>query len=582
MRKVLLCGLIAAGLLCIGPVRASVETILQAVIGKLNKTAPTSGLLVAGVDTNGKLIGIQLDGSGQLKVAGTFSASGATDTVGSTASLGALNDAVNVALAGEAGCGVHVASGLTGTLTPELSIDNGTTWFATKFIDTAGATTATQVLSGGALDTGIVVLGGARKCRVRVSSYTSGSASSFCIATYTSSAGASGGGGGSVTQGTSPWVTQDNHTTAAVPLSLRLSDGAAFYKATTPSDTQPVSNANLDAALSTLATQATLSTLNGKFTDDTAGSTFADEAATNRLAARSALLLYDSTATVNQRLLAWQGDSTNGAWVNVKSSAAIALAAGAATIGSLAANQSVNVAMINGVTPLMGNGVTGTGSQRVTIASDNTAFSVNSVQSGTWTVQPGNTANTTPWLIDLSKVAGTNTVTGGVAGTLGVGGLAADDAAAAGNPLLNGLTATGANRAAVSADGDVVKQAGDMRGRALVAGCADRSLISKSGVVTLTSTTETTLLAAGGSGVFLDAYYLHCDNTSTTFTRVDIRDSTGGTVRDVLVCPAAAGPCGGAAPTTPLPQNTSNNNWTIQLSAAVTDVRCVMYACQAK
>ncbi len=48
---------------------------------------------------------------------------------------------------------------------------------------------------------------------------------------------------------------------------------------------------------------------------------------------------------------------------------------------ALAANQSVNVAQINGVTPLMGNGVTGTGSQRVTIASDNTAFAVNSTLS---------------------------------------------------------------------------------------------------------------------------------------------------------------------------------------------------------
>lgn len=41
---------------------------------------------------------------------------------------------------------------------------------------------------------------------------------------------------------------------------------------------------------------------------------------------------------------------------------------------ALAANQSVNTAQINAVTPLMGNGVTGTGSQRVTIASDNTPF----------------------------------------------------------------------------------------------------------------------------------------------------------------------------------------------------------------
>lgn len=37
----------------------------------------------------------------------------------------------------------------------------------------------------------------------------------------------------------------------------------------------------------------------------------------------------------------------------------------------------VNIKEINAVTPLMGNGTTGTGSLRVTIASDNTAFSVN-------------------------------------------------------------------------------------------------------------------------------------------------------------------------------------------------------------
>lgn len=48
---------------------------------------------------------------------------------------------------------------------------------------------------------------------------------------------------------------------------------------------------------------------------------------------------------------------------------------------ALPANQSVNVSQINGVTPLMGNGTTGTGSLRVTIASDNTAFSVNSTLS---------------------------------------------------------------------------------------------------------------------------------------------------------------------------------------------------------
>ena len=44
-------------------------------------------------------------------------------------------------------------------------------------------------------------------------------------------------------------------------------------------------------------------------------------------------------------------------------------------------NASSNISQINGITPLMGNGVTGSGSQRVTIASDNTAFSVNTIAS---------------------------------------------------------------------------------------------------------------------------------------------------------------------------------------------------------
>lgn len=40
----------------------------------------------------------------------------------------------------------------------------------------------------------------------------------------------------------------------------------------------------------------------------------------------------------------------------------------------IASNSAVNVAQINGVTPLMGNGATGTGSPRVTIANDSTAI----------------------------------------------------------------------------------------------------------------------------------------------------------------------------------------------------------------
>lgn len=48
----------------------------------------------------------------------------------------------------------------------------------------------------------------------------------------------------------------------------------------------------------------------------------------------------------------------------------VGLATGANTIGALTANQSVNVAQVNGVTTLTGTGAQGTGAQRVTVATD--------------------------------------------------------------------------------------------------------------------------------------------------------------------------------------------------------------------
>lgn len=94
---------------------------------------------------------------------------------------------------------------------------------------------------------------------------------------------------------------------------------------------------------------------------------------------------------------------------------------GTTNLVALAANQSVNNAQINGVTPLMGNGTTGTGSQRVTIASDNTAFSVNATLSAETTKVIG-TVNqgTSPWVANVSQFGGTNISTGTGAGGSGI------------------------------------------------------------------------------------------------------------------------------------------------------------------
>lgn len=73
----------------------------------------------------------------------------------------------------------------------------------------------------------------------------------------------------------------------------------------------------------------------------------------------------------------------------------IALAAGSNIIGALTANQSVNTAQIAGTTTATGNGTASAGCQRVTIASDNTAFTVNAIQSGTWNTPSYATSNVT-------------------------------------------------------------------------------------------------------------------------------------------------------------------------------------------
>ena len=56
------------------------------------------------------------------------------------------------------------------------------------------------------------------------------------------------------------------------------------------------------------------------------------------------------------------------------------------TLVSAAGALGVDLLQVGSNTISTGNGVTGTGSPRVTIASDNTAFSVNAAQSGTWNI----------------------------------------------------------------------------------------------------------------------------------------------------------------------------------------------------
>lgn len=151
-----------------------------------------------------------------------------------------------------------------------------------------------------------------------------------------------------------------------------------------------------------------------------------------------------------------------------------------------------------------------------------------------------------------------------------VEGAAAHDAAVSGFPLLGGGEARITLPTAVS-DGDVVRSMHDDLGRQIIAPHSSRDRIVHN-QITLSSTNEITLIAAGGAGVFRDLLFISGVTTSIgAASRIDFRDSTGGTVRLSM---AIAGNGGGFVIPFPVPltQGTVNNNWTVQLSSATLTV----------
>jgi len=144
----------------------------------------------------------------------------------------------------------------------------------------------------------------------------------------------------------------------------------------------------------------------------------------------------------------------------------------------------------------------------------------------------------------------------------------AHDAADSGNPLsLGGIARTALTSVAAL---DRVKAIFDLQGRQIIRSNVPRGLRIKN-TITLTSTTETTLLAAAASA-FHDITKIIISNTSATAVRVDFRDTTTGTVLFSIYAPAGQ-TVGFTDSNDPIEQTTVNTNWTAQLSAGVTDVR---------
>ena len=189
-----------------------------------------------------------------------------------------------------------------------------------------------------------------------------------------------------------------------------------------------------------------------------------------------------------------------------------------------------NLAQMNGVALLMGNGATGTGSQRVTLASDNTAIA--------------------GW------------------------GHGATGSAVPSGAQYKGLIAKTANPSAAT-DGNLVGATADKLGRQVVVLGNVRDLKGNQVTTITSSTTETTVVTAVAS-TFLDVYGCIVENTSATGSKVTFKDSTAGTTQfEIYVPPTETR--GFMLPSSDgFKQTTVNTSWTATCGASVASIVITM------
>lgn len=197
---------------------------------------------------------------------------------------------------------------------------------------------------------------------------------------------------------------------------------------------------------------------------------------------------------------------------------------------------------------------------------DGTTNKVAAGQNGTWTVQPGNTPNTTPWLTKLhdgvtaGKILAASTapvatdpalVVALSPNSAGVLPTVAHDTADSGDPIKMGGRARSSEITPV-ANNDRSDFITDLAGKQIVMPYANpENFVSGAVTSAMTGTTSTSLVAAPASGLRNYITTIVCSNAHATVgTDIAIQDGSGGTT--LMVIPAAA-VYGGAVINLPVP-----------------------------
>lgn len=216
-------------------------------------------------------------------------------------------------------------------------------------------------------------------------------------------------------------------------------------------------------------------------------------------------------------------------------------------LGDTSGRLFVNISQINAVTPLMGTGNTGTGSPRITLATDQVALTT----AGLFSVKLDQTTPGTTNAVSLAQIGGTTIVNGGVAGSQSIGGTVATNVAITANPINLGAQAVSSENSAATTARQVQLVA-DLVGKLIVMPYANpENFVSGTITSAMTGTTTTSLIASPGGSLRNYITQVTVSNSHATVgTDMILQDGSGGTT--LYTIPAAA-VYGGAAITFPTP-----------------------------
>lgn len=208
-------------------------------------------------------------------------------------------------------------------------------------------------------------------------------------------------------------------------------------------------------------------------------------------------------------------------------------------------------------------------------------------QSGTWTtgisgsvVVSSFAATSTP-MVNVTQIGTTTVLTGGTAGSLGIGGLAAAGATVSGNPLPQALFVSSTSVPTTRNDTQAAYWTGTNIGQGLVTG-VPWGLITVTTAIITTDTTERVLIASAAANTY--TYLCGCVITNTSAINATVTLRRRGPAADVknitIGAPANFIPAGiWPGCTNPFFRSEPASNITIQGSASISslEVRCQSY-----